>query len=142
MVCHLFGLYEARSIRQPESEAGRLVAATTAGSGLALAFLLSTGTATVASLPRFWLGSLTLGLLFRTARRALERAHRRHPRRALIIGTGPLARRAYRDIQLHRLHRYEVIGSLDDASSDGPLGDGIPPQSEVSNSSSSCSCVR
>ena len=127
VVCYLFGLYEVRRIRQPESEAARLVAATTVGSALVLAFLLSSGTAGVASLPRFWLGSLTLGLLFRTGRRAIERAHRRHPRRALLIGTGPLARRAYKDIRLDRLYKYEVIGSLDDVSSDGWLGNGIPP---------------
>jgi exopolysaccharide biosynthesis polyprenyl glycosylphosphotransferase len=127
VVCHLFGLYEARSIREPKSEAGRLVAATTAGSGLALVFLLSTGTASLASLPRFWLGALTLGLLFRTARRAVERSHRCNPRRALMIGTGPLARRAYKDLRLSKLYRYEVIGSLDDASSDHSVRDGIPP---------------
>src|SRR6186713_683084 len=53
LVFHLFGLYEARVCRNFRSEVGRLIAATTAGSGLALVFPLTstTGTVTVWQLP-------------------------------------------------------------------------------------------
>ena len=96
VVFHLFGLYEARRLRQFRTEAGRLVVATTAGSGLASVFPLTsvTGTVTVWATCRiFWLASLALCLLVRTGRRAVDRARHRHVRRALIIGTGRLARR-------------------------------------------------
>ncbi len=126
LVFYLYGLYEVSRIRRPEAEAIRVLAATSTGSGLAFAFLLTGETAVVSSLPRFWLASLTLCLLFRTSRRALERVHRRHPRRAVIIGTGDIARRAYEDIQFQGLHRYEVVAFLDDASSDAPWRGGAP----------------
>jgi len=115
-VFHLFGLYTARICRHFGSEAGRLIAATTAGSGLALVFPLTstTGTVTVWQVPYFWLAQLTLCLLVRAGRRAVDRARHRHSRRALIIGTGHLARRAYRDIQSDRSYRYEVVGFVDD----------------------------
>lgn len=116
LVFHLFGLYQARVCRHFKSEAGRLIAATTAGAGLALVFPLtsSTGTVTVWQMPYFWLAQLTLCLLVRTGRRAVDHARHRHSRRALIVGSGHLARRAYRDIHSDRSHRYEVVGFVDD----------------------------
>jgi exopolysaccharide biosynthesis polyprenyl glycosylphosphotransferase len=116
VIFYLFGLYDARLGRHFQSEARRVIAATTAGSTLALVFPLTstTGTVTVWQIPFFWLVQLTLCLLVRVGRRAVERARYRHSRRALIIGTGHLARRAYRDIQVDRSHRYEVVGFVDD----------------------------
>jgi exopolysaccharide biosynthesis polyprenyl glycosylphosphotransferase len=118
LVFHLFGLYQARVCRHFGSEARRLIAATTVGSGLALVFPLTstTGTVTVWQMPYFWLAQLTLCLLVRTGRRAVDRARHRHARRTLIIGSGDLARRAYRDIQGDRSYRYEVVGFVDDPS--------------------------
>ena len=130
LLFRLFGLYEVRRIRRPEAEAIRVVAATTAGSLLALVFVLTSESAMASSLPRFWLAALTLCLLLRTARRALERGRRRQPRRAVIIGTGRIARRAYEDIQLHGLHRYEVVAFLDDALNDDLRRDGMPQRIE------------
>ena len=115
LIFHLFGLYEAR-VWHFGSEARRLIAATTVGSALALVFPLTsmTGTVTVGRLPYFWLASLTLCLLVRTGRRAVDRARHRQSRRALIVGTGHLARRAHGDLQADRLYRYEVVGFVDD----------------------------
>jgi len=119
-VFHLFGMYEARVCRHFGSEARRLIAATTAGSALTIVFPLtsSTGTVTVWQLPYFWVAQLTLCLLVRTGRRAVDRARHRHSRRALIVGSGLLARRAYRDLLADRSYRYEVVGFVDDPSDD------------------------
>ena len=121
-IFHLFGLYQARVCRQFGSEAGRLIAATTVGSGLAIVFPLtsSTGTVTVWQLPYFWLAQLMLCLLVRAGRRAVDRARHRQPRRALIIGTGDLAQRAYRDLQVDRSYRYEVVGFVDEPGGSRP----------------------
>jgi exopolysaccharide biosynthesis polyprenyl glycosylphosphotransferase len=129
-VFYLFGLYDARRLRQLGSEARRLVAATTAGSGLALAFPLTsvTGTLTVGDLPHFWLASLALSLLVRTGRRAVDRAHHPHVRRTLIIGTGRLAQRAYRDLRVDRPHRSEVVGFIDEPTNGGPDFDRVQEQ--------------
>src|SRR4029453_5151395 len=64
-IFHVFGLYQARICRHFGSEARRLVAATTVGSGLALVFPLTSHTGTVAAwqMPYFWLAQLTLCLL-------------------------------------------------------------------------------
>ena len=68
-------------------------------------------------MPYFWLASLTLCLLVRTGRRAVDRARHRQSRRALIVGTGRLARRAHGHLR-DRLHRYEVVGFVDDPTGD------------------------
>jgi len=117
-VFHLFGLYEARLTRYFGAEARRLIAATTASSGLALVFPLtsSTGTVTVWQLPYFWLAQLTLVLLVGAGRRVVDHARHRHLRRALIVGSGHLARRAYSDLHGDRSYRYEVVGFVDDPS--------------------------
>ena len=116
LIFHLFGLYEARRVRHPESEVGRLVGAISAGSMLALVFPLKsvTGTMTVWDVPHFWLAALALCLLVRIGRRAVARARHRQVRRALVIGTGRLAGRASRDLRLDRSQRYEVVGFVDD----------------------------
>jgi exopolysaccharide biosynthesis polyprenyl glycosylphosphotransferase len=130
IVFHLFGLYRARRVRRLESEAGRLVAATATGSGMALLFPLTsvTGAVTVWDVPHFWLASLTLSLLVRTGRRAVDRARHRHAPRALIIGTGRLARRAQRDMSLDRTRRYEMVGFVDEVVNGGPPYDRVPEQ--------------
>jgi exopolysaccharide biosynthesis polyprenyl glycosylphosphotransferase len=130
LIFHLFGLYDARRVRRLGSEVGRLAAATTAGSALALAFPVTSvsGTMTVWSLPYFWLASFGVGLLLRASRRGVERVRHRQPRQALVIGTGPLARRAYEDIRAHTSCRYEVIGFLDDATYRPPAGYGLPQE--------------
>jgi exopolysaccharide biosynthesis polyprenyl glycosylphosphotransferase len=121
---HLFGLYEERFCRHFGTEFRRLIAAATAGAGLALVFPLtsSTGTVTVWQIPYFWAAQLTLCLLVRGGKRAVDHARKRQSRRALIIGTGDLARRAYRDIQGDRTHRYEVVGFVDDPTGGLPAG--------------------
>ena len=120
VVFHLFGLYELRRIRQLRAEAGRLVGAITAGAGLALVFPLTSvsGALTVSHVGHFWLTTLALGLLVRTGRRAVDRARDRHARRILIVGTGRLAQRAHRDIHTNRRSRYEVVGFVDEPTSD------------------------
>jgi exopolysaccharide biosynthesis polyprenyl glycosylphosphotransferase len=122
LVFHLFGLYRASVCRHPGSEVRRLIAATTAGCGLALVFPLmsTTGTVTVWQIPYFGLTQLTLCLLVRVSRRAAADASRRHSRRALIIGTGHLAQRAYREIQADKTYRYEVVGFVDDPATGLP----------------------
>lgn len=129
-VFHLFGLYEARRLRQLGSEAGRLIAATTAGSGLALGFPLTsvTGSLTLGDLRHFWLASLLLCLMVRTGRRAIDRARHRDARRTLIVGTGPLAGRVYQDLRVERLHRYEVVGFVDEPADGGPEFDRVQHQ--------------
>jgi exopolysaccharide biosynthesis polyprenyl glycosylphosphotransferase len=121
-VFHIFGLYEVRSVRRFGSEILRLVGATFVGSGLALAFPLTSvsGKVTVAAMPRFWLVSLGLCLAIRLARRAVDPAPDRHVRRALIVGTGRLAERAHREIHLDRAHRYEVVGFIDEPANGQP----------------------
>jgi exopolysaccharide biosynthesis polyprenyl glycosylphosphotransferase len=118
LVFHLFGLYDAQRVRHFRSEVIRLVAATTAGTALGLVFPLTsvTGSLTIWNLPYFWVWSLGFCLLVRTGRRAFHRAQRRHGRVAIIVGTGPLARRAFRDISLDHQHRYDVVGFVDDPS--------------------------
>ena len=116
LIFHVFGLYEAQHVRRLRSEFGRLVAATTAGTGLALVFPLTsvTGTVAVSDLPHFWVTSLALCLLVRIGRRAAERARHRQVRRTLVIGTGRLAQRAHKDIHLDRSYRYQVVGFVDE----------------------------
>jgi exopolysaccharide biosynthesis polyprenyl glycosylphosphotransferase len=80
----------------------------------------TTGTVTVAQIPYFGLAQLTLCLLVRVVRREVTHASHRHSRRALIIGTGHLAQRAYADIQADRTYRYEVVGFVDDPASGLP----------------------
>ncbi len=121
VVFHLFGLYDARNIRRIGSEAWRLLAATSAGCGLALVFPLTSvsGAITFGDLKHFWLASLGLCLLVRTGRRAVARTRQRHVRRTLIVGTGRLARRALRDLQADRAHRYELVGFVDEPADHG-----------------------
>jgi exopolysaccharide biosynthesis polyprenyl glycosylphosphotransferase len=129
-VFHLFGLYEARRLRHLGSEVSRLIAASTAGSALALVFPLTsvTGTLTVADVRDFWLVSLVFCLIVRTGRRAIDRSRNRHVRRTLIVGTGRLAARAYHDLRGGRPHRYEVVGFVDDPADAGPEFDRIQQQ--------------
>ena len=126
-VFHLFRLYDARHLHRLGSEAGRLVAATTAGSGLALVFPLTSvsGTLTVGDIRHFWLAALGLCLLVRTGRRAVNRARHREVRRAIIVGTGRLARRAYRDIRNQQSPRYEVVGFVDEPADAGRESDRV-----------------
>lgn len=130
IVFHLFGLYEARRLRQFGSEARGLIAATAVGSGLALVFPLTsvTGTVTVGDLRYFWLASLVLCLVVRTGRRAIIRARNRHVRRTLIVGTGRLAGRAYRELRVDRPYRYEVVGFVDEPPHAGPEFDRVQQQ--------------
>ncbi len=115
LVFRLFGLYEARRVHHVRSEAARLLAAISIGSGLTLLIpLMSVSrSVTVGDLRHFWVASLGLCLLVRTGRRLVDRAYHPHVRRTLIVGTGRLARRVYRDIKA-RPHGYEVVGFLDE----------------------------
>jgi exopolysaccharide biosynthesis polyprenyl glycosylphosphotransferase len=115
-VFHLFGLYGAQRVRQFGREARRLVAATTAASGLALIFPITSvsGSITLRDVPFFWLAAIALGLAVRGGRRVVEHAHFGHARRTIIVGTGRLASRAFRDIRVDRTQRYDVIGFVDE----------------------------
>ncbi len=130
VVFHVLGLYEVRRLRQFKTEAGRLVVATTAGSGLASVVPLTSvsGTVTLGDLPLFWLAALALCLLMRTGRRAVDRARHPHVRRVLIIGTGRLAQRIDREIRAERPHGYEVVGFVDEPSNGGPEFDRVQTQ--------------
>jgi exopolysaccharide biosynthesis polyprenyl glycosylphosphotransferase len=116
VVFYLFGLYDAHRIRQVGSEAPRLVGAVTVGSGLAFVFPLTsvTGTIEVGDLRHFWVVGLAFSLLVRSGWRAVDRARHRQSRRALIVGTGRLARRVHRDLRADRQNRYEVVGFVDE----------------------------
>jgi len=120
---HLFGLYDVRRIQHLRSEFGRLSAAVTAGTGLACIFPLTSvsRTLTLAHLPLFWLTALALCLLVRTGRRLVVRAGQRQVRRTLIVGTGPLGQRAYRDLRADGSIRHEVVGFLDDDGHSGTI---------------------
>jgi exopolysaccharide biosynthesis polyprenyl glycosylphosphotransferase len=120
-IFHLFGLYEARRLRQLGAETKRVAVATTTASGLGLIFPLTSVSGTVAlhHLPFFWLAALALSLLVRVGRRAVERARNGHARRALIVGTGRLARHVDRDIRADRPHGYEVVGFIDAPTTNG-----------------------
>jgi exopolysaccharide biosynthesis polyprenyl glycosylphosphotransferase len=116
LIFHLFDLYDARQVRGLGSEVGRLAAAVTAGTLLAMLFPLTsvTGTVEVSDLPYFWLTSLAFGLVVRTGRRAVDGARQRQVRRALVIGTGRLAQRAQKNLRMDRACRYEVVGFVDE----------------------------
>ena len=119
---HLFRLYQAERVHSPlGSEAPRLAAATFVGSGLAFVFPLTSGSGslTIADLRHFWLASFTFCLLGRAVWRVVDRARHREVKRALIVGTGAIAGRVFRDIRRERSPRYEVVGFMDD-SFDGP----------------------
>ncbi len=127
-VFHLFGLYDRRRLGQPfRSEASRLLVAATAGSAAALVFPLTTvsGAIALTHLQYFWAAALAFGLVVRAGRRGAERLGYRHARRTLIVGTGRLARRVYRDIGSHGPQRYEVVGFVDEpnglADERGPM---------------------
>ena len=115
-VFHLFRLYDAQRVREFGAEARRLLAATTAASGVALIFPITSvsGSITLWDVPYFWLAVMALGLAVRGARRVMEHANFRQARRTVIVGTGQLASRAFKDIRVDRMHRYEVIGFVDE----------------------------
>jgi exopolysaccharide biosynthesis polyprenyl glycosylphosphotransferase len=113
---HLFGLYDAQRMRHFGAEARRLLLATTAASVLALVFPITSvsGSMTVRDVPYFWLAAIGLGLAVRGGRRIVEHPNFRQARRTLIVGTGQLARRAFHDIRVDPMHRYEVVGFVDE----------------------------
>jgi len=115
-VFHLFGLYEAQRVRQFGSEARRLLAAATAASVVALVFPFTSVSRSITlwDVPFFWLAAIVLGLTVRGGRQAVEHAHRRQARRTLIVGTGLLASRTFRDIRVDPRHRYDVVGFVDE----------------------------
>jgi exopolysaccharide biosynthesis polyprenyl glycosylphosphotransferase len=115
-VFHLFGLYEARRVGPFKAEVRRLLAATTAASGVALLIPMTSvsGSVTLWDVPYFWLAALVLGLAVRGGRHLLENANFRPARRTVIVGTGRLASRAFRDIRVDPMHRYDVVGFVDE----------------------------
>jgi exopolysaccharide biosynthesis polyprenyl glycosylphosphotransferase len=121
-VFHLFRLYDAERVRHYGAEARRLVAATTAASGVAVIFPITSvsGSITVWDVPYFWGAAIALGLAVRSARRMVEHANYGQPRRTLIVGTGRLASRAFSDIRADRMHRCEVIGFVDEPLDGNP----------------------
>ena len=130
VVFYLFGLYDARRLEKSESETARLVGATTAGVALVLFVPLTsaTGAMTVGHLPHFWIVALAVNLWIRMGRRAIVHANNRHARRTLIVGTGRLARRVYRDVRAQDRRRCDVVGFVDDPSGDAPPYDRVPQQ--------------
>jgi exopolysaccharide biosynthesis polyprenyl glycosylphosphotransferase len=120
IVFRLFGLYDAQRLRRVRSEVGRLIAATATGAGLAFVFPLTSvsGSFTVGDLRHFWVTAFALALLVRTGRRAVADSHR--VRRVLIVGTGRLALRVYRDLNSSGPHGCELVGFIDQADGGGP----------------------
>ena len=76
------------------------------------------GSLTIPDLRHFWVASFTFCLLVRAVWRAVDRARHRQVKRALIVGTGPLAWRVFRDIRRERSPQYEVVGFVDDPRDD------------------------
>jgi exopolysaccharide biosynthesis polyprenyl glycosylphosphotransferase len=116
-----FGLYSVRKVQSLRSEFGRLAAAVTVGTGLACVFPLTSvsGTMKLDHLPYFWAASLTGCVLVRAGRRFAVRAGHRRVRRTLIVGTGPLAQRAYRELRADGFVSHEVVGFVDHPDHDG-----------------------
>ena len=125
-----FRLYEARVLQQFGSEIRQLFLATGAGTAVALVFPLTSGTGsvTVGDLRHFWLVSFALCLLVRVGRRVLDHAHNDHVRRTIIVGTGRLAKRAYRELRLEPPDRFELVGFVDEPMMDTRKPDWIQEQ--------------
>ena len=89
-----------------------------AGTALAAVFPLTSVSGSLASAICHVSGWPHLGLclLVRSGRRAVDRAQNGHVRRALIVGTGRLAQRIHRDLQINRPDRYHVVGFVDEPS--------------------------
>jgi FlaA1/EpsC-like NDP-sugar epimerase len=94
----------------------RLLAATTAASCLAIVFPITSvsGSITLWDVPYFWVARLAFELVVRSVWRMVVHASDGQSRRTIIVGTGRLASRAFRDIRADRMHRCEVIGFVDE----------------------------
>ena len=115
-VLRAFGLYEKRTYRQSGL---RLVAASACGSVFALLFVLTSraGTFKINAVLFTWLIALSLMTCTRLAFRILQAPAPTslHPRRALIIGTGPRALRLDGELTGQSNSDYQILGFVDSA---------------------------
>jgi exopolysaccharide biosynthesis polyprenyl glycosylphosphotransferase len=111
-------LYNAHRLRHGAHEAGRIVVALTAVTAFAAVLLAVShpGTADARVLIQFWaVGLVTVGAARLIRSRVSHPAS--EPRRVLIVGSGPHARRICRELSVDPLTRYQVIGFIDQPES-------------------------
>lgn len=116
LVFLLFGLYDETEARTLKREAPSVVAACTVGALFTLPFplLSSSGAMSFAVIASAWpltiVAALGVRLMFR---RIAEKAAEANARRILIVGSGPIAWRSYRELTEEAVSGDEVIGFVD-----------------------------
>lgn len=108
-------VYDHRHVRGRRSEVGRLVAACSLGTCLALPFpLMSAGGFWFHDLAYFWVGLVSSTVALRGARRLIAKRSRiRAPKRVIIVGTGPLALRVWSEVIADDATAYQLAGFVD-----------------------------
>lgn len=113
-------VYDRRYVRTRRAEVGRLTAACALGTALALPFpLTSAGGFGYHYLAYFWAGLFASAVLVRGVRRLMAKRSRTHaPKRAIIVGTGPLALRVWSEVTADDATAYELAGFVDTRHAD------------------------
>jgi exopolysaccharide biosynthesis polyprenyl glycosylphosphotransferase len=108
------GLYDASRLRRWSGEARRVVLATALVTAIATIVPLTSQSGAVDfwSLLWFWAGTTAVLLMTRGVRARLAQATRER-RRVVIVGTGPLALRIYRELTADVLTPCHVVGFVD-----------------------------
>jgi exopolysaccharide biosynthesis polyprenyl glycosylphosphotransferase len=114
VLCTALGLYDWNRVRIPLNEFYRVLAASTAGSAVALVFpLISvTGAFKIGTVFSFWASSVVVLVGARLMMRSLA-LRRDRTQDVVIVGTGPRALRLYADLQQHPDARSTVLGFVD-----------------------------
>jgi exopolysaccharide biosynthesis polyprenyl glycosylphosphotransferase len=108
------GLYDASRVRRWSQEARRVLLATILVTAIATIVPLTSQSGAVDywSLLWFWAGTTAILLVTRGVRARLARATRER-RRVVIVGTGPLALRIYRELSADVLTPCHIVGFVD-----------------------------
>lgn len=122
-------VYDGRHLRSRRGEVGRLLAACSLGTCLALPFpIFSTGGFELHYLAYLWVGLALSTLAVRGVRRLLAKRNRmRAPKRVIIVGTGPLAVRVWSEVTADDVTTYQLAGFVD-AQRHVPADDDIERQ--------------
>ncbi len=115
-VMMLCGLYNPNRLRTGHGELPRLVIASVAGSLIAMVFPLTSqsGLVNVRHAILFAVGAMPSSYMLRASARALTRFRLRgRERQILLVGSGPLAARLYRQLVSDPLHYITVVGFVD-----------------------------
>ena len=123
------GLYQRAVLREGRGEVPRLLLASVAALGLALVFALTSRSGAFRPIYAV-LFALAITPVTAGARRTVRTLRRRQGhaivRRALLVGSGPLAEGMYRDLVKDELRRWEIIGFVDDDPQSALAGRGLP----------------